>query len=385
MKSTLKIGSTGTLSATVGPGQTITLGNQPDATVFSTPSMINLMEHAAREALVPHLDAGEESVGIDVQVQHSSATPTGSSVHAEATVTSIEKNVIAFDLVARDSWGEIGRGEHRRAIIRTEGFARRLAKEKPNVPNPSGELPPFDALQVREKGRLLHVTLNRPAKRNAISSQMTADLERLVEWLAANNSRVGVVILSGSGESFCAGDDVTDLHLDDAEACRSLSLRRGELYERITCLPQIFIAAINGITFGGGFVAACACDLRFASHEATFALPEVQLGWPPNYGIGIVESVIGRGHALRLSLTGKTLSARQAEQIGIVHEVVASSRLESTVRREAERISKLPPTAVAATKQLFRVHDDRSDEATAAFLRCLDTPAAKASIDRFGN
>ncbi len=388
MKPTLEVGTVGRLSGVVRDSQTITLGDDPNATVFSTPSMIHLMEHAAREALRPHLEEHEESVGIDVQVKHTSATPPGNKVAAEATVTAVEKNVVEFDLVARDQWGEIGRGTHRRAVIRTEGFAARLTKDKPAAADRRGQpLPACETILLQQQGRMLQATLHRPTKRNAINAQLTAEMESLVDWLDSNHHQVGVVVLTGSSETFCAGDDVSDLKIENRQECEELSLRRGELYQRMTRVPQVFVAAIHGLAVGGGFVCACACDLRIATHQATLGLPEVKLGWPPNYGQQIVQSLIGRGNLLHLSLTGATIDARRAQQLGIVHQVVAASQLMPVAETMAKRILALPPDAVAHAKRLLAVSSSATEggDATAAFMQCLNTPAAKESIQRFSS
>ena len=129
MKNTLRPGLSGELDTHVGPGQTIALGGLSEATVFSTPSMISLMEYCARQLLEPHLEADEESVGVDVHIAHTSATPPGNKVTACATVLEVEKNVVLFEVVAEDDWGEIGRGRHRRAVIRTSKFAEKLAEQ----------------------------------------------------------------------------------------------------------------------------------------------------------------------------------------------------------------------------------------------------------------
>lgn len=190
MKPTLRVGAHGLRVAQVGADQTITLGNDRNATVLSTPAMIDLMEHAARAALRAHLEPSEESVGVDVRITHSSATPPKSEVTAEATVTAIEKNVVTFDVVARDHWGEIGRGTHRRAVIDTSRFADRLAVEKPTSISSSNTLSieslrGFRWVACRQAGNSLLITLNRPEKRNAISAQMTGELEQIVGWRVA--------------------------------------------------------------------------------------------------------------------------------------------------------------------------------------------------------
>lgn len=384
MKTQLKPGTAASLTTKVGPGNTITLGGQEAATVFSTPSMINLMEYAAREALHPHLDDGEESVGIDVQITHSSATPPESKVIAEATVTAIEKNVVSFELVARDAWGEIGRGTHRRAVIKTSKFAERLAHDKSSDSPASNtkELPKFQTLEVARSGGILSLTLNRPHKRNAISPEMTHELETLVDWLQHNEGEVRIVTVTGASGTFCAGDDVGELP-ESPEAAKELSLRRGQLYQKVTSLPQVFIAAIDGLALGGGFVLACSCDIRVLTHSAKLGLPEVSLGWPPNYGLGIVRSVVGRPVALQLSLTGQPMDLRQPLPPGLAYRIVASARLEDEVTILAKQLAAMPQDALGSIKQLIPADRNIDSEATESFLRCLNSPEAQASMRRF--
>lgn len=387
MKDSLKIGVLGSLSTMVSQDTTIRLGDDPAATVFSTPSMINLMEHAAREALRPHLDEGEESVGVDVQIAHTSATPPRSKVVAQATVTAIEKNVLSFDVVAHDAWSEIGRGTHRRAIIKTRKLVERLAAEKGSVsqhPVISTELPnQFKFLKCVVNGPLLQISLNRPNKRNAINSEMTGEFEQLANWLEQNQLEVRVVVIRGEGDAFCAGDDVSDIPNDDANA-RELSLRRGALYQHITELPQVFIAAIDGLTLGGGFVLAAACDLRICTVRTKFGLPEVTLGWPPNYGMGIVQSLIGRSHTLELAICGEMIDAHRAKEIGLVNRIVTPNSIEREVQELAERIMSLPGPAVSFAKQLLAPGTSWSDQiASNKFVECLSTEHAKESRNRF--
>ncbi len=383
MKASLAIGFVGSLRTRVGPGNVITLGGDRAAAVFSTPSMINLMEFAAREALRPHLDEGEESVGIDVQIQHTAATPPRNEVIAEAVVAAIEKNVISFDVVARDPWGEIGRGTHRRAIINTDRFARRLAETKPDLPPASANLPTLETMNCVVTGSRLELTLNRPHKRNAFNQQMTQELSSLLDWLENFGGPIRSVIISGSGETFCSGDDVGDLP-EDPQACRSLSLLRGETAWRITELPQVFVAAIDGTALGGGLVLAAACDFRLATHRAKFGLPEISLGWPPNYGMGIVQSLIGRGQTLELALSGKTISTVDALAMGLVSQAAAPDRILAESALLADRIASHSALALGHVKKLLSPRSSWSNHrACEAFVECLATETARVSKLRF--
>src|ERR1700722_2713147 len=116
MKPGLRIGDTGELTWVVDPTMTITLGGVPQATVFATPSMIMLMELAAREVLRPFLEDGEESVGVDVQVEHTGAAMLGSTVRGVARVVELDGRRVGFDIQAFAGDREIGRGTHRRAM-----------------------------------------------------------------------------------------------------------------------------------------------------------------------------------------------------------------------------------------------------------------------------
>ena len=212
---------------------------------------------------------------------------------------------------------------------------------------------------------------------------MTDELERLVEWLDHNCASVRVAIVSGADGTFCTGDDVGDLP-DTLGEARELSLRRGNLYRRITELPQIVIGAIDGMALGGGLVFAASCDFRIATHRAKFGLPEVLLGWPPNYGMGIVQSLIGRGAALGLALSGETIDSRRAESIGLVNRVVSPAQLETETTRLAEQLALVPPQALSSAKQLLSPCKTWCDERAAdEFVNCLSSEAAKKSIQRF--
>ena len=253
MKPGLILGATEILHTTVSAEQTIHLGAEQlcGAVVFSTPAMIELMEHAAREALRPFLDTNEESVGATVNVEHLAASPIGANVRAEAKVTAIDGNLIDFDIAAFDEADQIGRGTHRRAIIHADRFAGRLADKMAKLsagvvlpmhiePN-TGDLARLEALLVNRDAAIVTVTLNRPQKLNAVNRQMTSDWEQLNAWLAGH-PEVRVVLMTGAGEAFCAGDDVPEVGTLPINEATSLSHRQAAMYLAWERLPQIFIA-----------------------------------------------------------------------------------------------------------------------------------------------
>ena len=389
MKADIPVGTQARLDRFVDLSEAIELGERGNVAVFSTPQMINLMEHASRRALLPFLDADEETVGIDVQVEHLAATPVGEEVWAVARVTESQGNVIRLDVTAYDHQEMIGRGSHRRAVVQVDRMAKRLEKkQKAHDVNATESLKSesFEALKVSIDSSCVEVVLNRPRKRNAINGQMLTELEEVTNWLSQANSSIRVVVLRGSGNVFCAGDDVGELNPDDPSAMQEMSLRRARLYHRWTFLPQVFVAIMEGDVLGGGAIAAAACDLRLASTNCQFALPEVQLGWPPNYGLSRLKTLVGQSEATRLVLGGGSLSGTEAKRVGLVHHVTNSNQLDQLVRQQLGSLLAQPAQALSEAKRLLNSTEGMAldQRATNRFIACLQTPDAKRSIGRFG-
>ena len=399
MRSGLLPGLTASLQWQATPERTIHLAadQQQSAVVFSTPSMINLMEHAARDLLRPYLDPGEESVGVTVQIEHLAATPLGAIVTAEARVTAVEGKLIDFEVTARDAFDTIGRGTHRRAIIGVEKFASRLREKTAKLSEAAmlpidvtpqlGELPKLATLLVSVSGAIATVTLNRPQKLNAVNVQMTADWEQVNSWLAGHRE-IRVVIVTGAGPAFCAGDDVPEVGTLSLEIARDLSHRQARLYLAWERLPQIFIAALQGPALGGGCVAAYSCDFRIAAHGAHLGMPEIKLGWPPGYGIAQLTALVGKARTLDLCLTGRQITASQGLEYGLVHEVVPANRVLPAAKELAAQLLALPAEALRETKRLVHADEGVTPQQaylaeTASYIRCLELPDAQEGIAAF--
>ncbi|MEW6304938.1 MAG: enoyl-CoA hydratase-related protein [Verrucomicrobiota bacterium] len=395
MKPGLQVGLSSDLAWPVDPSQTITLGGEPAATVFATPSMVNLMEHAAREVLRPFLEDGEESVGVDVEVKHLAPTPLGANVRAVATVTGINGRTVSFDVLAFDHGGQIGSGKHRRAIIQLDRFIQHVGERTTpgmggfmRIKPDCGDLPAFQSLKVEVNQGIATVTLNRPAALNAINAAMTQEMEQLAGWLAGHGDLVRVVIVTGAGRAFCAGDDAKEVGGMTPDQARALSLRRAQLYLAFETLPQPFIAAVNGHALGGGCVCAYSCDFRVASHGAVFGMPEITLGWAPGYGVAQLTALVGKARALELCLTGRTITARQALDWGLVHEVVSGSMLLRRARQLADRLLEMPPMALRETKRLIHADEGALPKLThraetEAYVRCFQTEDAREGVAAF--
>ncbi len=409
MKDGLAVGQRAELTWLVSSEHTIHLGanrrgfgetgndQRRSAVVFSTPNMILLMERAARKAIEPFLELGEESVGAQVHIDHLAATPIGAQVTAFAQVTGIQGRSVDFDITAFDEREMIGKGTHRRMIVLTEKIADRILQKTPShrfgtilpmeTKAESGELAPLSTLEVKIEGPIAFVKLNRAAKKNAVNMQMTSDWEKLNAWLAGH-ANVRVVIVHGAADSFSSGDDVPEVGTLSLEDARELSYRQARLYLSWENLPQIFLAAIDGNALGGGCVMACACDIRMATFQAVFGMPEIKLGWPPGYGIAQLTALVGKSRAMEMCILGEIVSAQTAQAYGLVHRLVPRQQLMTSAMELANKLVALPAMALRETKRL--VHQDEGTQPkatyvadTAAYIECLATSDAKEGIAAF--
>lgn len=205
---------------------------------------------------------------------------------------------------------------------------------------------------IEERGAILFVRLERPAKRNALTSAM---LERLDEIFAGVEARqdLRAVILSGAGADFCAGTDISELEGMDETAARHKARSGQEVCDRIELCGTPVIAAVQGTAAGGGCELALACHLRVASTGALFSLPEARLGVIPAYGgTQRLARAVGSGRALSAMLAGEELSAEEALRLGLVNRVAAPDRLIEEAEALAQSIiDKAAPLAARACLQ----------------------------------
>lgn len=189
----------------------------------------------------------------------------------------------------------------------------------------------FKTVTYTEKDGILHVKLNRPEKRNALNFEILGEIKQCFAEIAILPS-VQVVLLSGEGKCFSGGTD-----LNSFQAGGSLQdIRRGvrtfqAVFNEIEMLEKPVIAIIHSYCYGGALELALACDLRICTPDATFNIPEVNMGMIPDGGGNQrLPRVVGVGRAKELILTGKTITAQKAELWGLVNEIVPLDKLEQT-------------------------------------------------------
>jgi methylglutaconyl-CoA hydratase len=206
------------------------------------------------------------------------------------------------------------------------------------------------------------ITLNRPAKRNALSSEMIELLHQSLEQ-AGLDAEVRVVLIRGAGKDFCAGADLDELlasadrSMDENEAS---ALRLGHLFERIRMLPRPVVALVQGRALAGGAGLATACDLVIAGSNAQLGYPEIQRGFAPAMVTTLLRRMVGEKLALDLILTGRILSAEEARAAGLVSRVFPNADLEREGTGIAAGLAASSVSALALTKRLFFEMDDKS-------------------------
>ncbi len=204
----------------------------------------------------------------------------------------------------------------------------------------------FTTLLTSLHDSILTITINRPEKLNALNSVVLTELNEIFSNLPVH---ISVVIITGSGlKSFVAGADISELHECDATTGNNFALNGQRVFELIERCPVPVIAAVNGFALGGGCELALSCHFRYASENAKFGQPEVNLGIIPGYGgTQRLTRLVGRGIATELILTGKLISANEAKEIGLVNKVVPQTELIDTVMEVAKVIASKSSVVVS--------------------------------------
>jgi enoyl-CoA hydratase len=197
----------------------------------------------------------------------------------------------------------------------------------------------YQTLLVETANRIAIVTINRPDKLNALNEQAKSELKQVFESLR-NDANVDVVILTGAGEkSFVAGTDIKELTELNSESGRSFSKGGQDVFNLIENLGKPVIAAVNGYALGGGCELALACHIRYASENARFGQPEVNLGIIPGYGgTQRLARLVGKGKAMEMILAGDPIDAQEAYRVGLVNKVVPQAELLKAAEEIAGKI-----------------------------------------------
>jgi enoyl-CoA hydratase/carnithine racemase len=210
----------------------------------------------------------------------------------------------------------------------------------------------FKTLIYEKKDGIAYVTLNRPQALNVYNIQMRDDLYEALRAIH-DDSEVRVGIFKGAGEkAFCAGADLSEfLTAPSPIIARQVRFFR-DVWSLFLSIPQPLIAAVHGYVLGSGIEIALCCDIRIASKDAQFGLPEVGLGIiPAAGGTQTLPRIVGQAKAIEMLLTNRWINSEEAYNIGLVNQVVTRGKLLQTVEEMAKKIASYNPMAVRNAKQ----------------------------------
>jgi methylglutaconyl-CoA hydratase len=221
---------------------------------------------------------------------------------------------------------------------------------------PTQELLALRFLQYEVEGRLAYITLNRPAKRNALSADVVTELKQAFETAEADDD-VKVIILRASGDVFCAGADVKylqELQANTYQENLADSTHLMQLFHQIYTLKKVVIGQVQGHALAGGCGLAALCDFTFAVPEAKFGFTEVKIGFLPAIVSVFLVRRLGETRAKQLLLSGDIFSAQQALDYGLITFLVDSDELAEAVRDYALRlVRENSSNSMEMTKELL--------------------------------
>jgi enoyl-CoA hydratase/carnithine racemase len=209
----------------------------------------------------------------------------------------------------------------------------------------------MDEIVTERLGSVLRVQLNRPTKRNAMTSAMYLSLASIFNE-AADDDSTRVVLWHGAGDSFCAGNDIEDFLKNPPGPGASPQAR---LMEALVNFDKPFVAAVRGAAIGGGTTMLTHCDFVYAGESTQFQMPFINLAVVPEFGSSCsVPARIGHVRAAELILLGVPFDARRAAELGLVTEVVSDKDVLTRATETAGRLAAKPAKALQASKRLMK-------------------------------
>jgi len=232
----------------------------------------------------------------------------------------------------------------------------------------------YETVTLARDNRVATIVMNRPEVLNAINDRLIEELAQAMEE-AERDDDVGVIVLTGAGRGFCAGQDARAMPGGGGEPMLAWDespeeVRRGllpilmDLTSRLLRLDKPTIAMINGVAAGAGFGLAMSCDIRIGSEKARFVLASDRMALIPPLGLTwLLPRILGYSKAAEIVFTGRPIQAEEAERIGMLNRLVPQGELEQETMAMAQQIAKGPPIAHLLSKQLLRQEMVRELEA----------------------
>jgi trans-feruloyl-CoA hydratase/vanillin synthase len=232
----------------------------------------------------------------------------------------------------------------------------------------------LETVKIERDGETTFIILNRPEKRNAMSPQLHLDMCEALDW-AEEDEQTKVVVLTGAGGNFCAGQDLK-LYFrgtEDNPKMRNRARRAAHSWrwDKLSRFPKATIAMVHGYCFGGGFTPVIACDFAIAADDATFGLSEVNWGIIPGGLVAwAVTQVMNYRDAIYYSVTGDRFSGKEAAAMKFVNRSVPQDQLRDTVMELARKLEAKSPAAVRYTKEAMRSVRNMTQDQALDYLNC---------------
>ena len=209
----------------------------------------------------------------------------------------------------------------------------------------------MEEIVTAHSGSILRVQLNRPTKRNAMTSAMYVALAGILNQAAIDDNTC-VVLWHGAGDSFCAGNDIEDFLKNPPGPGESPQAR---LMEALVNFDKPLVAAVHGAAIGGGTTMLMHCDFIYAGESTKFQMPFINLAVVPEFGSScFVPARIGHVRAAELILLGVPFDARRAAELGLVNQVISDKDVMARARETAEKLAVKPAKALQASKRLIK-------------------------------
>ena len=212
----------------------------------------------------------------------------------------------------------------------------------------------YETIDFKADGPIAHITLNRPDRLNSFTARMHEEVRDAL----ASLGDARVVVLTGAGRGFCAGQDLNDRAVAPGQAVdlgETVEACWNPLIRTLTSLPQPVIARVNGVAAGAGANVAIACDIVVAAKSAKFIQSFSAIGLiPDSGGTWHLPRLVGQARALGLALTGEPLPAEKAAEWGLIWKAVEDDALDAEVDAIADKLAALPPLGLAAIKEMIR-------------------------------
>lgn len=245
----------------------------------------------------------------------------------------------------------------------------------------------YQTILTSLENNILTITINRPDKMNALNKSVIAELSNAIEEVYQNNEIKAAIITGSGNKAFVAGADISEFQNLDNDAAKKLAQVGQDLFFRIEHSPKPIVAAVNGFALGGGCELALACHFIYASENAKFGQPEVNLGLIPGYGgTQRLVSAIGKRRAMEWIMSAKLYSAADAQKAGLVNDVYSAEELLPKLNETLQLILSKAPIAISHVIEAVNTYHSNKEGFTLEvdlFGRCFQTKDKEEGINAF--